>query len=120
MPLSKRILSEMKAYPPFYRAVWLACARIPRGQVRTYGWIARAIGKPGAARAVGQALAKNPFSPHVPCHRVVGADGRLTGFSAAGGLSAKRRMLIREGVPGISAGLPGRPGSLPRRNGAGR
>lgn len=116
MPLSKKVLSSMKEYPAFYQAVWRACARIPRGQVRTYGWIARAIGRPAAARAVGQALAKNPFSPHVPCHRVVGADGRLTGFSAEGGISAKRRMLIREGVPGLSAGLPGRPGSRPRRS----
>ena len=98
MKLSQRILQRMTAYPPFYQAVWKACAQIPRGQVRTYGWVARAIGKPRAARAVGQALAKNPFAPAVPCHRVVGADGRLTGFSAPGGVAAKRRLLQREGV----------------------
>ncbi len=98
MKLSQRILQRMKAYPPFCQAVWKACAQIPRGQVRTYGWVARSIGKPGAARAVGQALAKNPFAPAVPCHRVVGADGRLTGFSAPGGVAAKRRLLQREGV----------------------
>ncbi|MFH1725248.1 MAG: MGMT family protein [Elusimicrobiota bacterium] len=96
--LPARVLERMRAYPPFYRKVWMACARIPRGQVRTYGWIARRIGNPGAARAVGRALAKNPFAPHVPCHRVVGADGRLTGFSAPGGIEAKRRLLEKEGA----------------------
>jgi O-6-methylguanine DNA methyltransferase len=88
----------MKAYPAFSQAVWKACAEIPRGQVRTYGWIARRIGKPKAARAVGQALGRNPFAPTVPCHRVVGADGRLTGFSAPGGVAAKRRLLGKEGA----------------------
>jgi len=88
----------MEAYPEFCRAVWKACAEIPRGQVRTYGWIARRIGRPGAARAVGQALAKNPFAPLVPCHRVVGADGSMTGFSARGGVRAKRRLLRKEGA----------------------
>ncbi|MBI5211348.1 MAG: MGMT family protein [Elusimicrobia bacterium] len=89
----------MLGYPPFRQAVWKACAEIPKGQVRTYGWIARRIGKPGAARAVGQALGKNPFAPHVPCHRVVGADGSLTGFTAPGGLKAKLRLLRKEGAP---------------------
>ena len=98
MNLPRRVLKEMKDYSPFYQAVWKACAEIPEGQVRTYGWIARRIGKPRAARAVGQALGKNPFAPLVPCHRVVGADGRLTGFSASGGIAAKRRLLEREGA----------------------
>ncbi len=88
----------MKAYSPFAQAVWKACAEIPKGQVRTYSWIARRVGKPGAARAVGQALAKNPFAPLIPCHRVVGADGSLTGFSGPGGVRAKLRMLKREGA----------------------
>lgn len=99
MRLPARIMKKMEAYPGFYRKVWLACAEIPKGEVRTYGWIARRIGKPGAARAVGQALAKNPFAPAVPCHRVVGTDGRLTGFSAPGGVAAKRRLLLKEGAP---------------------
>lgn len=98
MKLSKAIAEKMRAYPAFYQAVWKACAEIPRGQVRTYGWIARRIGRPKAARAVGQALGKNPFSPVIPCHRVVGADGKLTGFSAAGGVAQKRRMLLKEGA----------------------
>ncbi len=98
MKIPKSVLSRMKTYPAFYQAVWKACAAIPRGQVRTYGWIARRVGKPGAARAVGQALSKNPFAPRIPCHRVVGADGRLTGYTGAGGVRTKRRMLIKEGV----------------------
>ncbi|HVC08753.1 MAG TPA: MGMT family protein [Elusimicrobiota bacterium] len=97
MKISKTIEKRMKDYPAFYQAVWRACAQIPAGQVRTYGWIARRIGKPKAARAVGQALGKNPFAPAIPCHRVVGADGRLTGYSAKGGVAAKRRLLIKEG-----------------------
>ncbi|MEK7389233.1 MAG: MGMT family protein [Elusimicrobiota bacterium] len=99
MKLSKSIVAAMKSYPAFDQAVWKACSSIPRGQVRTYGWIARKIGKPGAARAVGMALGRNPFAPTIPCHRVVGADGRLTGYSGAGGLKTKRRLLKAEGVP---------------------
>lgn len=99
MKLSKKILASMKTYSPFYQAVWKACAEIPKGQVRTYGWVAKRIGKPKSARAVGMALGKNPFAPAVPCHRVVGADGRLTGYSGRGGVAQKRRMLKAEGVP---------------------
>lgn len=97
--LPKKILSAMKSHPPFYQSVWQACCEIPKGEVRTYGWIAERVGKPGAARAVGRALGKNPFAPSVPCHRVVGADGRLTGYSGAGGVAKKRRMLKAEGAP---------------------
>lgn len=96
--LPAKILKAMEAYPPFYRKVWRACAQIPKGQVRTYGWIARRVGSPLAARAVGQALAKNPFAPTVPCHRVVGANGKMTGFSAPGGVRTKERMLKKEGA----------------------
>jgi O-6-methylguanine DNA methyltransferase len=96
--LSKKIVDAMKPYPHFYQAVWKACAEIPKGEIRTYGWIARRIGKPASARAVGQALGKNPFAPTVPCHRVVGADGRLTGYSGAGGVAQKRRLLLAEGA----------------------
>ncbi len=75
----------------FQRRVWAATRAIPRGETRTYGDIARQIGVPGAARAVGQAMARNPWPIIVPCHRVVGHGGRLTGFG--GGLDLKRRML---------------------------
>jgi O-6-methylguanine DNA methyltransferase len=88
----------MQDYPRFYQKVWKACAAIPKGETRTYGDIARKIGRPRAARAVGRALAKNPFAPRVPCHRVVGKSGRLTGYSATGGLNAKLGLLVREGV----------------------
>ena len=96
--LPGRILKDMERYSSFYQKVWKACAEIPKGQVRTYGWIAKRLGKPGAARAVGQALGKNPFAPTVPCHRVVGADGSMTGYSGRGGVKAKKRLLVREGV----------------------
>ena len=80
----------------FNQKVWALCARVPPGRVVTYGQIARALGSPGAARAVGNALNKNPYAPAVPCHRVVGSNGSLTGF--AGGLAKKERLLEGEGV----------------------
>jgi methylated-DNA-[protein]-cysteine S-methyltransferase len=75
----------------FQKRVWGITRSIPRGQTRTYGSIALEAGSPGSARAVGQAMARNPWPPIVPCHRVVGHDGRLTGFG--GGLEMKRQML---------------------------
>ncbi len=96
--LPARVLKGMKDYPPFSRAVWKATARIPRGEVRTYGGIARQIGAPKAARAVGRALGANPFAPTIPCHRVVGIDGKMTGYSGRGGVRKKRRLLEREGA----------------------
>jgi methylated-DNA-[protein]-cysteine S-methyltransferase len=80
----------------FQRRVWAATRAIPRGQTRTYGRIARQVGSPGAARAVGQANAHNPWAIVMPCHRLVGHDGRLTGFG--GGLDMKRALLILEGA----------------------
>ncbi len=65
-------------------------------QTATYGELAQRIGAPDAARAVGRAMAQNPFAPIVPCHRVVAADGSLGGFSAAGGAATKQRMLAIE------------------------
>ena len=85
---------------PFLLAVYAATRRVAPGSTVTYGDIARAIGRPGEARDVGAALARNPFPIVVPCHRVVGPDGKLTGFSAPGGLETKRRMLALEGAPG--------------------
>lgn len=85
-----------KRLSQFQRAVYRAACRIPRGQTRSYQWVARRIGRPGAARAVGSALSRNPFAPRVPCHRVVRADGSLGGF--AGGPARKRRLLRREGA----------------------
>ena len=84
----------------FERAVYEATRAIPRGSTRTYGEVAAALGDPGAARAVGQALGRNPFPIVVPCHRVLAADGRPGGFSAPGGVRTKLRMLAIEGAPG--------------------
>jgi len=83
---------------PFERRVWREVRAIPYGQTASYGEIARRIGRPGAARAVGLANARNPVCVVVPCHRVVGADGALTGYS--GGLERKRALLTLEGARG--------------------
>jgi len=83
----------------FQRAVWAALAGIPWGEMRSYRDIARAIGRPAAVRAVGAANGRNPLPIVVPCHRVVGSDGSLTGY--AGGLDIKKRLLQLEGaLPG--------------------
>lgn len=87
---------DMSQAAPFQQRVWEVTRAIPRGQTRTYGEIARQVGSPHAARAVGQAMAHNPWPVIVPCHRVLGSDGRLTGFG--GGLEMKRRMLEMEGA----------------------
>ncbi|MFO1408022.1 MAG: methylated-DNA--[protein]-cysteine S-methyltransferase [Steroidobacteraceae bacterium] len=91
---------DWTAVGPFERAVYETTRRIPRGETRSYGEIAAALGDPGAARAVGQALGRNPFPVIVPCHRVLAADGRPGGFSAPGGVATKLRMLAIEGAPG--------------------
>ena len=83
---------------PFQLAVWNAAALIPFGRVRTYGWIAGRIGRPGAARAVGSALGANPLPLIIACHRVVCANGGPGGFSAFGGVMLKRRLLKHEGI----------------------
>jgi methylated-DNA-[protein]-cysteine S-methyltransferase len=80
---------------PFQSKVWEALEKIPFGDTRTYGQIAKQIGKTKAARAVGAAIGRNPISVMVPCHRVIGASGSLTGF--AGGLKIKERLLVLEG-----------------------
>ena len=79
---------------PFQQAVWMQLRLIPCGETTTYGELAQRVGRPGAARAVGAAVGRNPISIIVPCHRVVGSDGTLTGF--AGGLDRKRTLLAIE------------------------
>ncbi len=81
---------------PFQRDVWNALRSIPRGETRSYAEMARQIGRPAAVRAVGAANGRNPISIVVPCHRVIGAAGALTGF--AGGLEAKAYLLALEGA----------------------
>lgn len=80
----------------FSERVYAMTVRVPAGSVTTYGRIAAALGSPRGARAVGNALNRNPHAPDVPCHRVVGYDRRLTGF--AHGLAAKRQLLLDEKV----------------------
>lgn len=79
---------------PFSVQVWRELSAIPYGQTRTYGEVASSIGRAGAARAVGQACNRNPLPLIVPCHRVLGAGGRMTGF--AGGMELKRKLLELE------------------------
>lgn len=93
---------------PFDRAVYDITRSIPPGQSLTYGEVAARIGEggdPRASRAVGRSLGANPFPIVVPCHRVLGAGGRLTGFSAFGGVDTKRRMLVIEGCPAVPLSL---------------
>lgn len=80
---------------PFTQKVYLAACRIPKGQTRSYQWVATASGHPKAVRAVGNALNRNPFAPQVPCHRVIRSDGTLGGY--AYGLKRKQALLRREG-----------------------
>ncbi len=87
----------------FQKKVWRALLTIPRGDVKTYSWVAKKIGHPKAVRAVGSAVGKNPFAPEVPCHRVIRADGSLGGYSGPGGLATKKALLKKEQVslPGL-------------------
>jgi methylated-DNA-[protein]-cysteine S-methyltransferase len=101
-------LAAMGARPSFQQAVLRAEHAIPRGRVSTYGLIARRLGRPGASRAVGNALATNPFPIIVPCHRAVRSEGRLGGYQ--GGPAMKRALLEREGVPFDRSGRVAVPG----------
>jgi len=99
MKNKKSLLAKIKKDPgltPFQKRVLSAVMEIPPGETRSYAWAARRAGSPGACRAAGQALTKNPYAPHVPCHRVLAADGSIGGYS--GGITKKRRLLAAEGV----------------------
>lgn len=97
---------DLEGVPEFHVRVYEVTRAIPPGGVLTYGEVARRLGDPGASRAVGQALGRNPFAPVVPCHRVLAAGGRSGGFSAEGGAATKLRMLeIEEARFGGQAGL---------------
>lgn len=88
--------------PGFKEKVYQLTRQIPKGKVATYGQLARLAGKPKAARAIGLFMRINPDAPHTPCHRVVAADGSLTGYSAEGGIKKKKQMLQNEGVHFVS------------------
>jgi O-6-methylguanine DNA methyltransferase len=87
---------DWRQLTPFQRRVLELVAAIPTGTHVTYGQIAQRLGRPSAARAVGSAIGANPWPVLIPCHRVLGAGGQLTGFSAPGGIRTKRRMLDLE------------------------
>jgi len=89
----------------FDAAVYDVTRAIPAGESLTYGEVAERVGQPGAAQAVGRAMGANPVPIIVPCHRVLGAKGQLIGFSAAGGVETKRRMLLIEGCPAVPPSL---------------
>ena len=95
----------MEGIPPFHRRVYEVTRTIPRGETLSYGDVAAEVGSPGAARAVGQALGRNPFAIVVPCHRVLAAGGKVGGFSATGGVGTKLRILDLEGteLDGVAA-----------------
>jgi methylated-DNA-[protein]-cysteine S-methyltransferase len=82
----------------FQVKVWRAIAKIPKGEVRTYKELARIIKKPKAIRAVANACGKNPYPIKIPCHRVVGSNGYLGGYSAKGGIKQKKSLLKQEGI----------------------
>jgi methylated-DNA-[protein]-cysteine S-methyltransferase len=92
---------DLSAGTPFQQAVWQALLKIPFGKTTSYGALSSSIGKPLAVRAVGTAIGRNPIGIIVPCHRVVGADGSLTGY--AGGLHRKEAFLTLEGALAGSA-----------------
>lgn len=87
---------DLQAGTPFQRSVWAALRAIPRGATASYAQLARQLGRPQAARAIGAAVGRNPLSIVVPCHRVLGTDGSLTGY--AGGLARKTALLQLEGA----------------------
>lgn len=89
---------DLSSATPFQRKAYQRMLAIPFGRVRTYRWLAEKIGNPRALRAVGNANGKNQWPLVVPCHRIVGSDGRLTGFSAPGGLDLKAKLLKLEGI----------------------
>lgn len=87
---------NLSKYTPFQKKVWEAVRSIPRGETRSYKWVAEKAGHPQAVRAVGQALKKNPWLGVIPCHRVICSNGSLGGFSQ--GLKKKKELLRAEGI----------------------
>ena len=80
----------------FQLKVWTYLSKIPRGSIKNYSQVAKAIGEPLAVRAVANAIGKNPLAPTIPCHRVIRSDGSLGGYSGLGGIITKQKLLERE------------------------
>ena len=91
----KRLSTKDFKGTSFQLKVWIYLSKIPKGRVKSYLQVAKAIGKPLAARAVANAVAKNPYPPRIPCHRVIRSDGSLGGYSAKGGIKAKKKLLMK-------------------------
>ena len=110
----RQICLDLAGQSEFHRRVYALAREVLPGQTTTYGELAQRLDEPGAARAVGRAMALNPFAPVVPCHRVLAAQGRSGGFSASGGVATKLRMLLIErarfGEPGLFDEDPPAPG----------
>lgn len=94
---------DLSDTPPFFSAAWRACRQIPAGETRSYAWLAAAAGRPLAARAAGQAMARNRFALIIPCHRVIASDGDLRGYGG-GGLKVKAGLLAKERVSSVQRG----------------
>ena len=94
-----RVINERECYgTKFQLAVWREIAKITPGKTRTYSELANILGKPKSARAVANACGKNPYPGPIPCHRVIRSDGSLGGYSGAGGIKIKRKLLLKERV----------------------
>jgi len=104
---------DLTGTSPFHRKIYGAARALAWGETATYGELARQAGSPGAGRAVGQAMGRNPVPIIIPCHRVLAAGGKIGGFSAHGGTLTKQRLLALEGVY-LGHGSPGLPGLLER------
>lgn len=101
------IVLDLDLVPDGHREIYEAARKIPSGRTVSYGALASALGKPGAARVIGQAMGKNPWPIVVPCHRVLAANHATGGFSAHGGIETKARLLAAEGFTlGLQAELP--------------
>jgi methylated-DNA-[protein]-cysteine S-methyltransferase len=104
------IALDLTGVAPFYREVYAAARRVGWGETATYGELARQAGAPGAARAVGQALSRNPIAVIIPCHRILASGNKVGGFSAFGGTVSKERLL---GLEGVRIGRAKAAGQLP-------
>jgi methylated-DNA-[protein]-cysteine S-methyltransferase len=105
---------DLTGVSPFHAQVYDAARAIAWGQTASYGELARRVGAPGAARAVGQAMGRNPVPIIIPCHRVLASGHKLGGFSAFGGAGTKQRLLALEGVS-LGGDQPCLPGLPPER-----
>ena len=94
---------DFAGLPELHQRIYAVVRAIPPGKTLTYGEVARAVGEPRAAQAVGQAMGRNPCPIIMPCHRVLGADGKMGGFTAPGGVATKRRLLEIEGATAVES-----------------